>query len=67
MPDFQPAFQEYTSEVICILEEGFSQMKLKGNHIKVYPAASHDYVVTTSNQFILLIVIFLWQTQSRQP
>ena len=45
MPDLQPALQECTSKVICILEERFSRMKLKGNHIKVYPAASHDYVV----------------------
>ena len=45
MPDLQPALQESTSEVICLLEERFSRMKLKGNHIKVYPAASHDDVV----------------------
>ena len=50
MPDLQPASQESTSEVICLLEERFSRMKLKGNHIKVYPAASHDNVVEITLQ-----------------
>ena len=67
MPDLQPALQESTSEVICLLEERFSRMKLKGTISKFIQLHLMMMSRTTSNQFTLLIVVFVWQTQPRQP